>query len=69
LKRRRSATLCKLSARSTEWLRQPVEGTGKPEPLKGDLAGFRSRRVDRTHRLVGGVTATALEVAQCRHHY
>ncbi len=28
-----------------ECLRHPYEGTGKPEPLKGDLAGFWSRRI------------------------
>ena len=37
-------------------LRHPFEGTGKPEPLKGDLAGLWSRRIDREHRLVYRVT-------------
>lgn len=52
-----------------ECLRHPFEGTGKPEPLKGDLAVFRSRRIDREHRLVYRATPTTLEIVQCRYHY
>ena len=63
------AMLRKLNRLIEECLRHPFEGTGKPEPLKGDLAGFWSRRIDREHRLVYRVTATAIEIAQCRYHY
>ena len=53
--------------------RQPFEGIGKPEPLKGDLAGWWSRRITAEHRLVyrvsGTGTSQALEIAQCRYHY
>lgn len=63
------AMLRKLNRLIEECLRHPFEGTGKPEPLKGDLAGFWSRRLDREHRLVCRVTATAIEIAQCRYHY
>jgi toxin YoeB len=63
------AMLRKLNRLIEECLRHPFEGTGKPEPLRGDLAGFWSRRIDREHRLVYRVTATAIEVAQCRYHY
>ena len=63
------AMLRKVNALIKECLRHPFEGTGKPEPLTGDLAGFWSRRIDREHRLVYRVTATALEVVQCRYHY
>jgi toxin YoeB len=63
------AMLRKLNALIQECLRHPFEGTGKPEPLKGDLAGFWSRRINREHRLVYRVSATALEIAQGRHHY
>jgi toxin YoeB len=52
-----------------ECLRHPFDGTGKPEPLKGDLAGYWSRRIDREHRLVYRATDAALEVIQCRYHY
>jgi toxin YoeB len=63
------ATLRKLNALINECLRHPFEGTGKPEPLKGDLAGFWSRRIDREHRLIYRVTATSVDIAQSRYHY
>jgi len=63
------AMVRKINGLIRECLRHPFEGTGKPEPLKGDLAGFWSRRIDREHRLVYRATATALEIAQCRYHY
>lgn len=52
-----------------ECLRHPFEGTGKPEPLRGDLSGFWSRRIDREHRLVYRATAGELQIIQCRYHY
>jgi toxin YoeB len=52
-----------------ECLRHPFDGTGKPEPLKGDFAGYWSRRIDREHRLVYRVSDTALEIVLCRFHY
>ena len=58
------AMLCEVNALIRERLRHPFGGTGKPEPLWGDLAGFWSRRIDREHRLVHLVTADAIEVAQ-----
>jgi toxin YoeB len=63
------AMLRKINRLIEECLRHPFEGTGKPEPLKGDLSGFWSRRIDREHRLVYRVTPTALEIVQCRYHY
>ena len=63
------AMLRKLNRLIEECLRHPFEGTGKPEPLRGDLAGFWSRRIDREHRLVYRVTDSAIEIAQCRYHY
>jgi toxin YoeB len=45
-------------------------GTGKPEPLKGDLQGFWSRRIDEENRLVYNQTADgALCIIACRGHY
>ncbi len=52
-----------------ECQRTPFDGIGKPEPLKGELSGWWSRRIDRVHRLVYRVREGALEVAQCRYHY
>jgi toxin YoeB len=50
-------------------LRTPFEGIGKPEPLKGDLAGYWSRRIDDEHRLVYTVKGEDVIVIACRYHY
>lgn len=51
-------------------LRDPdAQGIGKAELLKGDLSGFRSRRISGEHRLVYQLRATELIVIQCRFHY
>lgn len=47
----------------------PFDGIGKPEPLKFDLAGYWSRRIDQEHRLVYQVTDNELMVIACRFHY
>lgn len=52
-----------------ECLRTPFNGTGKPEPLRGPLSGWWSRRITREHRLVYRVEGDALQIAQCRFHY
>ncbi|AMJ97126.1 addiction module protein [Alteromonas macleodii] len=49
--------------------RSPFEGIGKPEPLKENLSGFWSRRIDDTNRLVYAVDDTAITVISCRYHY
>lgn len=49
--------------------RSPYEGIGKPEPLRHQLSGFWSRRIDQEHRLVYWITDTAVEIASCRFHY
>lgn len=49
--------------------RLPVEGMGKPEPLKENLSGFWSRRIDDTHRLVYAVDDNYLTIISCRYHY
>ena len=49
--------------------RDPFEGIGKPEPLKHDLAGYWSRRIDQEHRLVYEVQDDAIIIVQCRYHY
>lgn len=47
----------------------PFSGTGKPEPLKYDLAGLWSRRIDREHRLVYQIMENKLIIFACRYHY
>ncbi len=49
--------------------RTPFEGTGKPEPLRFQLAGCWSRRIDREHRLVYQVEEKEIVVIVCRYHY
>jgi toxin YoeB len=52
-----------------ECLRTPFAGTGKPEPLRGVLSGWWSRRITLEHRLVYRPTTDGLLIAQCRYHY
>jgi len=49
--------------------REPFRGLGKPEPLKGELTGYWSRRINAEHRLVYGVSTTELTIIACRFHY
>lgn len=49
--------------------RNPFDGIGKPEPLKFDLAGLWSRRIDREHRLVYKVKNKEILIYSCRYHY
>jgi toxin YoeB len=47
----------------------PFEGLGKPEPLKHELSGLWSRRIDREHRLVYEVRQDKIRILACRFHY
>ena len=49
--------------------RNGYSGIGKPEPLKGNLSGYWSRRIDDTHRVVYRLSGELIEVLQCRGHY
>jgi toxin YoeB len=49
--------------------RDAFDGIGKPEPLKENLSGFWSRRIDETNRLVYAVTDSHLTIISCRYHY
>ena len=50
-------------------LRTPFEGIGNPEPLKHQLAGFWSRKIDSEHRLIYTIQDDNLIIASCRYHY
>jgi toxin YoeB len=52
-----------------EIVRTPFEGIGKPEPLKYQLQGCWSRRIDEEHRLIYEITAKELRIIGCRFHY
>ena len=62
-------TLKRINALIQDTMRHPFEGLGKPEPLRENLAGFWSRRIDDTHRLVYTVEKNDLAVVACRYHY
>ena len=61
--------LKKINALVKEIDRSPFDGSGKPEPLKHNMAGWRSRRINLEHRLVYKIDKEAIVVLQCRYHY
>ncbi len=63
------STLRRINELIKEIRRSPYEGIGKPEPLKHQLAGWWSRRIDSGHRFVYRVTEHAVEISNLRNHY
>jgi len=53
----------------TEIMRDPFHGTGKPEPLKGNLSGHWSRRITQEHRLVYKILNDQIIITSCKFHY
>ena len=49
--------------------RDPFKGIGKPEPLRHELKGSWSRRIDQEHRLIYQVTEEKIRILACRYHY
>lgn len=62
-------TLKRLNRLIDTTLRDPFSGIGKPEPLKENLSGFWSRRIDQENRLVYAVDDDHLTIISCRFHY
>lgn len=62
-------TLRRINALIKDIQRNPFEGLGKPEPLKGNYQGWWSRRIDEVNRIVYKIEAGQIVVAQCRTHY
>jgi toxin YoeB len=62
-------TLNRINRLITEASRDPGAGTGKPERLSGNLAGYWSRRIDQEHRLVYTMQDDELVIVQARYHY
>jgi toxin YoeB len=52
-----------------ETAKNPFDGIGKPEPLKADLKGYWSRRINDEHRLVYKVTEEQIIIVGCKYHY
>jgi toxin YoeB len=68
------ATLARINLLIEDARRNLFKGLGKPEPLKGDLSGWWSRRISGEHRLVYRIVGQAgvdqwIEIAMCRQHY
>ena len=62
-------TLKKVNSLIENICRNGNEGIGKPEPLKYELQGFWSRRIDDEHRLVYRINEDRIEIVSCRLHY
>lgn len=62
-------TLQRINLLIEQTQRTPLEGIGKPEPLRHALAGWWSRRIDDEHRIVYKVEDDSLLIAQLRYHY
>lgn len=62
-------TLKRINKLIQDTLSNPFKGIGKPEPLKENLSGFWSRRIDETNRLVYVVDNDYLTILSCRYHY
>ena len=62
-------TLKRINALIRDIERGGYGGIGKPEPLRGELSGFWSRRIDEVNRLVYRISGDTLEILSCRGHY
>lgn len=62
-------TLKRINKLIIDTQRTPSEGIGKPEPLKENLSGFWSRRIDESNRLIYAVDDGHLTIISCRYHY
>jgi toxin YoeB len=62
-------TLKRINALLKDIERNPYSGIGKPEPLKGNLSGWWSRRIDGFNRIVYNVENGQLVILQCGSHY
>lgn len=61
--------LKRINALIKEIERSPFSGIGKPEPLKGNLQGYWSRRIDEVNRIVYKIEADTVIIIQCGGHY
>ena len=59
----------KINVLIKEIIRTPFTGTGKPEPLRGNLAGFWSRHITGKHRLIYKIEQNIVIIAACKSHY
>lgn len=62
-------TLKRINKLLNDIIRHGNEGIGKPEPLKGNLTGYWSRRIDDTNRLVYKIEDKNIYIIACKYHY
>lgn len=62
-------TLKRINQLLQDILRNGYDGIGKPEPLRENLSGYWSRRIDATNRLVYRISGESIEIVSCRYHY
>lgn len=62
-------TLKKINSILRDIIRNGNDGIGKPEPLKENLSGFWSRRIDEANRIVYRISKDNIEIIQCKGHY
>ena len=62
-------TLKRINRLIKETMRAPFEGIGNPEPLKENLTGYWSRRIDDTNRLIYYADDERITIVACRYHY
>ena len=62
-------TLKRINALIKDIQRSPYEGIGKPEPLRGNLSGWWSRRIDETNRIVYYEQGEVIHIISCLGHY
>ncbi len=62
-------TLKRINQLINDILRSPFEGIGKPEPLRGNLSGWWSRRIDAANRIVYFVRDGVVYITSCEGHY
>ena len=62
-------TLKRINALIKDIQRNPFDGIGKPEPLKDNLSGWWSRRIDEANRVVYKVENDVAIIASCKCHY
>jgi toxin YoeB len=62
-------TLKRFNKLISDTLRDPFEGLGKPEPLRENLSGLWSRRIDEANRMVYEINDEYLTIVACRFHY
>ena len=63
------AVLKRINLLIRDIMRDPFDGIGKAEPLKGSLSGFWSRRIDEENRIVYAVEEAAIIIISCKGHY